>query len=50
MYYVELFYKLMIPAVLGGMVVLVALDFTARTRFRRRKPEPVEVEREVSHD
>lgn len=49
-YYVELFYKLMIPAVLGGMVVLVALDFTAKTRFRRRKHEQVDVEREVSHD
>ena len=38
-YYVNLFYSIVIPVVLGGMVVLVGLDIFAglRLRWRRRK-------------
>lgn len=39
-YYVNLFYKYFIPAVLGPMVLLVVMDFGRATinRFRKRKP------------
>ena len=37
MYYVNLFYKLFIPTVLGGMVVLVALDFSRLMINQRRR-------------
>jgi hypothetical protein len=33
-YYVNLFYKIFIPTVLGGMAVLVALDFSRKVRDR----------------
>ncbi len=38
-YYVDLFYKIMIPGILGGMAVLVALDFGRMTynRFGKKK-------------
>jgi predicted CXXCH cytochrome family protein len=41
-YYVELFYKLFIPAVLGGMGFLVALDVghTLFINYKKRKPLP----------
>ena len=41
-YFVDLFYKLLIPAVLGGMGLLVALDLshTLYTKYRKRKPAP----------
>ncbi len=39
-YYVNLFYKILIPAVLGGMAMLVALDFSAKVRSRRRNQKP----------
>lgn len=41
-YFVELFYKLFIPAVLGGMGLLVALDFghSLYSRGRKSKPAP----------
>jgi hypothetical protein len=41
-YYVNLFYKFFIPGVLGGMAVLVALDFSrlSLNNYRkRRRPE-----------
>ncbi len=39
-YYVNLFYKFLIPIVLGGMAALVALDFghSAYVKLRRTKP------------
>lgn len=39
-YYVNLFYKYFIPAVLGPMVLLVVMDFGRATinRFKKRKP------------
>lgn len=36
-YYVDLFYKLFIPTVLGGMAVLVALDFSRMMINQRRR-------------
>lgn len=48
-YYVDLFYKIFIPTLLGGMVLLVALDFSSKVRSRR-KPKPAESDAEVSHD
>jgi hypothetical protein len=36
-YYVDLFYKIFIPMVLGGMSLLVVMDFSRRTINRRRK-------------
>jgi hypothetical protein len=49
-YYVDLFYKILIPALLGGMALLVALDFTAKVRSRRKEAIIVESDTEVSHD
>ena len=49
-YYVELFYKILIPTVLGGMVVIVLSDVTKRTIFRKKKghePTPVETSSEL---
>ena len=40
-YYVNLFYKFFIPAVLGPMAILVALDFGRMMINRFRKPKPV---------
>jgi predicted CXXCH cytochrome family protein len=47
-YYVNLFYKILIPTVLGGMAVLVALDFFWRVRRRLFKapakgPSPLQL-------
>lgn len=41
-YYVDLFYKFLIPTVLGGMGILVVMDFSRRMINRRksRQPEP----------
>lgn len=36
-YYVELFYKILIPVVLGGMAVIVLSDAAKRTVLRKRK-------------
>ena len=36
-YYVNLFYKIFIPTVLGGMAILVVLDFSRMTINRRRR-------------
>lgn len=36
-YYVNLFYKIMIPTVLGGMAILIVLDFNKLVRNRRSK-------------
>lgn len=43
-YYVNLFYKFFIPAVLGPMVILVLMDFGRMTinRFKKRKPVMME--------
>lgn len=48
-YYVDLFYKFFIPITLGGMAVLVALDFTSKLRSRR-KQKHAQSDTEVSHD
>ena len=48
-YYVDLFYKVFIPTLLGGMTLLVALDFTSKVRSRR-KLKHAESDAEVSHD
>jgi hypothetical protein len=40
-YYVNLFYKFFIPAVLGPMVLLVVMDFGRMMINRFRKPKPV---------
>jgi hypothetical protein len=40
-YYVNLFYKFFIPAVLGPMVLLVVMDFGRMMINRMRKPKPV---------
>jgi len=37
-YYVNLFYQIMIPSVLGGMAILVVLDFGRMTLNRYKKP------------
>ena len=44
-YYVDLFYKIFIPTVLGGMSLLVVMDFTrsAINRSRRRKSLQLEI-------
>jgi nitrate/TMAO reductase-like tetraheme cytochrome c subunit len=39
-YFVNLFYQIFIPGVLGGMAVLVLLDVSWRVRRRFRKPAP----------
>ena len=36
-YYVELFYKILIPTVLGGMVVIILSDIAKKTVFRKKK-------------
>ena len=43
-YYVNLFYKFFIPAVLGPMLILVVMDFGRMLVNRFRKPKPVLVE------
>ena len=43
-YYINLFYKFFIPAVLGPMLILVVMDFSRKMINRFRKPKPVEVE------
>jgi len=48
-YYVDLFYKIFIPTLLGGMALLVVLDFSSKVRSRR-KPKHAESDAEVSHD
>jgi hypothetical protein len=40
-YYVNLFYKFMIPGVLVPMAILVVMDFTRKMINRYRKPKPV---------
>jgi hypothetical protein len=42
-YYVNLFYKFFIPAVLGPMAILVAMDFGRLLINRFRRPKPVVV-------
>jgi hypothetical protein len=42
-YYVNLFYKFLIPGVLVPMAVLVAMDFTRKMINHFRKPKPVTV-------
>ncbi len=45
-YYVNLFYKIFIPTVLGGMAILVALDFSRlMINKRRRRPSQIAKER-----
>jgi hypothetical protein len=39
-YYVNLFYKIMIPAVIGGMLVFVLSDFVRRTLEARKGTRP----------
>ena len=39
-YFVNVFYQIFIPGVLGGMAVIVALDVSWRVRTRLRKPKP----------
>ena len=39
-YFVNVFYQLFIPGVLGGMAILVALDVSWRVRTRLRRPKP----------
>jgi hypothetical protein len=43
-YYINLFYKFFIPAVLGPMLILVVMDFSRVMINRFRKPKPVPVE------
>ena len=40
-YYVNLFYKIFIPTVLGGMGIFVVSDATRRIFNKRRRPQPV---------
>jgi hypothetical protein len=40
-YYVNLFYKFFIPTVLGGMAILVVLDFSRLMINKRRRTKPV---------
>jgi len=47
-YYVNLFYKFFIPAVLGPMLILVVMDFGRLMINRLRKPKPVLVEAPVA--
>jgi len=42
-YYVDLFYKILIPSVLGIMAIFIASDIYRRIRTARRKLVPVEV-------
>ena len=46
-YYINLFYKFFIPAVLVPMLILVVMDFSRMmiNRFRKPKPVPVEVKK-----
>ena len=39
-YFVNAFYQLFIPGVLGGMAIIVALDISWRVRTRLRRPRP----------
>jgi hypothetical protein len=41
-YYVDLFYRILIPTVLGGMAIFIAADVYRRIRLLRRKKVPVE--------
>lgn len=43
-FYVEWFYKILIPLVLGGMLILVGSDIFRRVKRRRAKPAPADVE------
>jgi len=47
-YYVNLFYKFFIPAVLGPMLILVVMDFGRLMINRFRKPKSVEAEAPVA--
>jgi hypothetical protein len=38
-YYVNLFYKILIPAVIGGMLLFVGLDAFSRLMRRMRRKE-----------
>jgi hypothetical protein len=42
-FYVDLFYRILIPVVIGGMALLVSLDLSRRglNSYRARRPEPV---------
>jgi hypothetical protein len=44
-YYINLFYKFFIPAVLGPMLILVVMDFSRMMINRFRKSKPVEVKK-----
>jgi hypothetical protein len=46
-YYVTLFYRIFVPGVLGGMVVLVILDLGSKANLSRRKKDEV-IESQVS--
>ena len=48
-YYVNLFYRIFIPVVIGGMAVFVVSDFARRLLNRRREASP-EPSRRVRHD
>lgn len=47
-FYVEWFYKILIPLVLGAMVVLVASDIFRRVSHRKAKPTNADVEEKAS--
>ncbi len=52
-YYVNLFYKFLIPGIIGGMGLLVVMDFTRMMINRFRKPKPVKEHKTpppVTHD
>jgi hypothetical protein len=44
-YYINLFYKFFIPAVLGPMAILVVMDFGRLMINRFRHPKPVAVKK-----
>jgi hypothetical protein len=44
-YYINLFYKFFIPAVLGPMLILVIMDFSRMLINRFRKPKPVQAKK-----
>jgi hypothetical protein len=46
-YYINLFYKFFIPAVLGPMLILVVMDFSRMMINRFRKPKPVVAKKPV---
>lgn len=49
-YYVNLFYKFFIPAVLGPMVILVVMDFGRMMINRFKRPKPGQAKASLSED